>query len=228
MVMVSWDSKLGIGGPTRWKTPSPHVAMRWAIANWRCLFKCLQKALEEQLCPGRPHAGLGAPCCSPFTRDLLFGKNGWSCCAWALAGGSGPGRLPGLGVLGDLVPNSPVHHSLHAGDAALSNYIFQKWLLPQGFIRGFFKFNFPCKDMLAGPSVGDVGFLPARILSQTEERHFEDPFCHCQLLAAGGAVRAVVALPRSCFTHRSRSMPALVTLCCNFKHTRDLVGVTSG
>lgn len=42
-------------------------------------------------------------------------------------GGSDAERLPRLGdVLGDRALSSPVHHSLHSGNAVLSNYTFQK------------------------------------------------------------------------------------------------------
>lgn len=97
MVMVSWDSKLGIGGPTRRKTPSPHVAMCRAIASWLCLFKCLHDILK-QLYPGSPRVGLDPPCprCSGLTLYLV--KTGKACCVCALTCGSGQASLaPALG-----------------------------------------------------------------------------------------------------------------------------------
>lgn len=133
MVMVSWDSKLGFGGPARWKTPSPHAAMHWAIADWLCLFKCLHEFLEKELCPGRPCAKLDIPClcCFAFTRNqhalTFLVKMGKVAVFGLWRGGSHAERLPRLGhVLGDLELSSPVHHSLHSGNAALSNYNFQK------------------------------------------------------------------------------------------------------
>ena len=141
----------------------------------------------------------------PTCSDLLFGKNGWSCCDWALVGSSGLDGLPGLGgAPGDLALGSPIHHGLYAGDAASSSYAFQKRLLPQRFIRAFFVFNFPCKTMLAGPIAGDVFFTTEEIKSTW--RHFEEPFCHCQLWEQWWL--------RSCFAHQSHKMPAL--LAANF------------
>lgn len=92
-------------------------------------------------------------------------------------------------------------------DAVLSSFTFQKWLL-QGFIRDFFIFNFPCKAMLAGPPFRDVVFTNEKL--KPNWGYFEKSFCHCESLAAGGAARAMVVLPRSCFTHESHKTPALL------------------
>lgn len=106
-----------------------------------------------------------APTCS----DLLFHKK-WVnlLCLGSVWLAVGLDGLPGMGdVLDDLPLSSPIHHGLHTGVTVSSRDIFQKLLLPQGFIRGFFIFTFPCKAMIARPLVWDAIFTSKK-LNQTE------------------------------------------------------------
>lgn len=64
--------------------------------------------------------------------------------------------------------------------------------------------------MLAGPPFGDVVFTNEKL--KPNRGYFEKPFCHCESLTAGGAAGAMVVLLRSCFTHGSHKMLALLVL----------------
>lgn len=76
--------------------------------------------------------GNPCPCCFAFTRKqhalTFLVKMGKVAMFGLWRGGSDAERLPRLGdALGDLEQSSPVHHSLHSGNAVLSKYYtFQK------------------------------------------------------------------------------------------------------
>lgn len=205
MVVVSRDSKLGTEGPTRWKTPSPHVAMCWATAIWLCLFKCLHNVLKEQLCPSGLRAGLDTPCLSCFasTGDL------WGLAFFGLKNKIQKRSKGAQLMLWLEAADRPAWHHLSSG-AALSNCTSQKWQLPQGFMRRF-SFNFLCKPCCLGPLLGTQ-------VSAMKRVHKPEGSCSKFLVAVNcGAGWVQVALLRHCFVHWCAPGPGgdyIMLFCC--------------